>query len=84
VPKIIRQKCKLETKQLWTQLFEKQKLITEESETMAGPSSFQLTSQGGDEDREKEMEMKVMIIKLFLIPLIIISSRQLRKLLGTL
>ena len=55
-PESLKQKCKLKTKQLQIQLFGKQKLITEEYEPLAGTSSFQLTSQGGDEDQEMAVD----------------------------
>jgi len=52
----LKQKYDLKTKQLWIQLFGKQKLITEEYEPLASPSSFQLTSHGGDEVQEMAVD----------------------------
>jgi hypothetical protein len=52
----MKQKCDLKTKQIWIQIFWKQKLITEECEPLARPSSFQLTFQGGDEVQEMAVD----------------------------
>jgi len=55
-PESLKHKYELKTKQLWIQLFGKQKLITEGYESLRGFSSFQLTSQGGYEDQEMAVD----------------------------